>query len=80
MSFTWNICSYLNTIRQADTRNLPQRRIGLLWCHRANDGANSALLWGAFWLSYAALLHGIERILQRGRFALYLLGFATLSN
>ena len=47
MSFTWNVANNLSSVRQADTCDLPQSRVRLLWRRCVNSGADATLLRAA---------------------------------
>lgn len=80
MSFTGNICAYLNSVRKANARNLAQCRIRLLRRLGFDLGANSTFLWRSFRLPDPALLHSVECILQCRSLGFFLLLLAALPN
>jgi hypothetical protein len=80
VTFTGNVGSDFDPIRETDTSDLAQSRIRFFRGHGTNDRTNTALLGRALGLTRAALLFRVQRILQGGRLAFLIFGRATFSN
>ena len=80
VSFSRNIGSDLDLIRQTNASHLPQRRVRFLRRLCSNLRTNAALLRRTLGLSDSALFHGVKYVLQRRRFTLRAFGFTPFSN